>query len=135
MSLDTTRLLPLPIGLMREIMADAILPARDSFTVSLKEAEMYWPSAPTLYKYYNTILTFSQILGHQMETINGYSPFANYHCGFHITYIFLRVCFLRIMCVNPLAPLLDVFLLAGFLPSYYGKDFKLHRLAIYISAL
>ena len=40
-----------------------------------------------------------------------------------------------IMCVNPLAPLLDVFLLAGFPPSYYGKDFKINRLAIYISAL
>ena len=40
-----------------------------------------------------------------------------------------------IMCVNPLAPLLDVFLHAGFPPSYYGKDFKINRLAIYNSAL
>lgn len=50
-----SRLANLPCWLMLSC------PARDSFTVSLKIAEKYWPSAPTLHIYYNINFILCQI--------------------------------------------------------------------------
>ena len=59
-----SRLANLPYWLMLSCLA------RDSFTVSLKIAEKYWPSAPTLHIYYIRIFTKSQILLYAGEDLH-----------------------------------------------------------------